>query len=149
MEDMDDLFFSDPELRSVTLDELDVSKSWDSSDDPASWEFVRARTGSRDTLLYNEDIYRVCKCTTSKPLTDNVDVLTESEILDKMPRNLRDQYVVPSPSGEYLTVGELTVVEKDDGTIRLKKSATTHTIPVEYVKERLSYDEVIVELIDV
>jgi len=149
MKSLQDEFFDEPEFGSVSLDELDVDGSWDKSDDPEDWTSVRARTQSRNVMLYNEGIYKVIRSKTAKPLTEDVDVMSEDEILDKMPRTLKENHVVPSPSGEYITVIEVTGREQSDGTIELDTTGRTNTIPVEFVKEGLTYDEVVVELLDV
>lgn len=150
MESLKDLFFDEPEFGSVSVSDMNVERSWDNSEDPQEWELVRARVQNRDVMLYNEGIYKVYKYESCEPLVEEpVETLTESEILDRMPKNLRDRYVVPSPSGEYITVVEVVSRENEDGTIRLETKGQTRTIPVEFVKERLTYDEVIVELIDV
>lgn len=149
MKSLKDEYFDEPEFGSVSLSDLDADGSWDKSDDPEEWTFVRARTQSRDVMLYNEGIYRVLLSKSDSPLTEDVEVLSTDEVLDRMPRQLRENKVVPSPSGEYITVVEVRGNEQSDGTIELDTIGRTTTIPVEFVKEALSYDEVVVELLDV
>lgn len=149
MKSLQDEFFDDPEFGSVSLSELDVDGSWEKSDDPEDWQFVRARTQSRDVMLYNEGLYKVIRSNSNSPLTDEVvETVSVDEILDRMPKRQRENNVVPSPSGDYITVIEVRASENSDGTIDVETSGRTSTIPVEFVKETVSYDEVVVELLD-
>lgn len=150
MKSLEEEFFDEPEFGSVSLNDLDVKASWDSTENPKEWCFVYARTMTRDTPFYNEKIYRVRRSFTGDPLVENggVGTMTEDEIIDKMPRKAAQNYVVPSPRGEYITVVEVRANEQEDGTIELDTITGTKTIPVEFVKRKMSYDEVVVELLN-
>lgn len=149
MKSLKEEYFDESEFGSVSATDLDVSQSWDKSDNPEDWVFVRARTQSRDVMLYEDGIYRVRRTQISDPITKDIEVLSLDEILDRMPRTLRQNKVVPSPSGEYITVAKVTSTEQSDGTIAIDTISQTKTIPVEFVKETLSYDKVVVELLNV
>lgn len=149
MDSLQDEFFDEPEFGSVKLDDIDADGSWDNSDDESEWTYVRARTQSRNVMLYNEGIYRVYRTKSTDPLTDEVvERVTLDEILERMPRSERENHVVPSPSGGYLTVVEVLPRENNDGTVYLTTTGRTSTIPVEFVKETLTYDEAFLELCD-
>lgn len=149
MRSLQDEFFDDPKFGNVSASDITVDNSFHSADDPEDWVFVRARTQSRDVMLYNEGIYRVLRCKSASPLTEEpVETVSEEEVLDRMPRQYRENMVVPSPSGGYLSVKEVTASENGDGTISVKTKGRTEKIPVEFVIEILTYDEVVVELLD-
>jgi len=148
MESLREKFFDEPDFGSVSISDLNVENSMTKSSPPEEWTFVRARTQTRDVLLYSEGIYKVIYTKQSSPLTtESVETVSVDEIVERMPKSERENKVVPSPSGEYITVAEIHKTENEDGTIGLGTTRTS-TIPVEFVKEQLTYDEVIVELID-
>lgn len=149
MKSLQDEFFDEPEFGSVSLSDLDVDGSLSTSDDPEDWQYVRARTQSRDVMLYNEGLYKVMMSNSNAPLTDEVvETMSVDEVLERMPKRQRENKVVPSPSGDYITVIEVRASENEDGTIEVETSGRTSTIPVEFVKETVTYDEVVVELLD-
>lgn len=149
MESLNDIFFDEPEFGSVSITELDADGSWDSTDDESEWTYVRARTQSRTGMMYTDGIFRVYRTKTAKPLTEEVvEAVPIDEIPERMPRSERENNVVPSPSGEYLTVVEVKPREHDDGTVSLRTAGRTETIPSEFIKESLTYDEAFVELCD-
>lgn len=149
MKSLQEEFFDDPEFGNVSLSDLDVDGSWDKSDNPEDWQYVRARTQSRDVMLYNEGLYKVIRSQSSSPLTDEVvETVSIDEVLERMPKRQRENKVVPSPSGDYITVIEVRGSENEDGTIDVTTSGRTSTIPVEFVKDAVTYDEVVVELLD-
>lgn len=149
MRSLEEEYFDDDEFGSVSLDDLDIGRGFDKSDDPEDWTYVRARTQSRGVLIVNDGIYRVYKSTSTRPLVESgTEALDESDMEERIPSRLWDNKVVPSPSGEYLTVIEVTSRENDDGTIRLETTGRTSKIPVEFVREQLTYDEVVVDFLD-
>ena len=145
MRSLQEEFFSDPKLGNHRLTDVGVSSGF-GSDEPEKWVYVRARTSSRDAPLYSEGIYRVLSTTDGDPLEPGVS--TTDDILDEMPRGPRRRMAVPSPHGEYLSVVEVRPDEQGDGTVEPRTGGQSSVIPVEYVIEPLTYDEVVVELID-
>lgn len=149
MKSLQDEFFDEPEFGSVSLADLDVDGSLSTPDDPEDWQYVQARTQSRDVMLYNEGLYKVLRSSSNAPLTDEVvETISIDEVLERMPKQQRENKVVPSPSGDYITVIEVFARENEDGTIKVETSGRTSTIPVEFVKETVTYDEVVVELLE-
>lgn len=149
MKSLDEEFFDDPELRTVRLDDLGDVKSYN-DDDPQNWTFVEARDQDRGVQIYSEGIYKVIRTKDVTPLVQQgVEKLFESDIEERMPTRLWNNRVVPSPSGEYITIQEVSANKNPDGTIReLKTVGDRQTIPVEFVKNVVSYDEVILDLLD-
>lgn len=141
MQSLQDEFFSDSELGTVQLADLDFDESNRDTDDPEEWRYVRARTGTRDTLLYSTGIYKVLSVTSDDPIPEDfVESATEDEVLAEMPLKMKRSMAVPSPSGEYLVLKEATDAgsEKEIDTIGRVKY-----IPVEYVIEVLTFEEVV------
>lgn len=148
MRTLTDEFFDEEELGTKTLNSLDVPKSWDKSTNPKDWSYVYARSQTRDAPLYTDSYFRVLRSQNEDPLTDSVETMTVEEILERMPTKLKENYVVPSPSGGYLTMVEVRGKEMEDGTITIEKFGQPVTIPVELVYRQLTYDEIVVELLD-
>ena len=140
--------FDGTKFRNITVANLDCDTSFDKSSDPQDWCLVRARSQSRSAPLYTEGLFKVLKCETHDSLTDDTMVLDVTEVLKRMPQDLKANDVIPSPCGEYVTIIEIYGSENSDGTISLETKSTTQTIPVELVMESVTYDEAVVELLD-
>lgn len=137
-----DEFFDDATLDQVSLSDLNFSKSNRNTDDPEEWAYVRSRTGTRDTLLYSEGVYKVLNVTSDDPIEDDV---SEERILDQMPLKMKRNQVVPSLAGDYATLKEVTTHEADDGTVTLRTIGRVKYVPIEYVLEVLTYDDAVSE----
>lgn len=140
--------FDNSKFSTVTLAELDCSRSFDTSDNAKEWQIIRARSQSRDAPIYTEGLFKILRCQSTEPLTDSVQKLSKNEIIDRMPSRLADNNVIPSPSGEYVDVIEIYGSENENGTISLSTRSRSQYIPVELVIETVTYDEAILELID-
>lgn len=157
--DLYDEFFGDAKFGTVTLDDIGTVQT---PDDPEQWTYVRARTGGRDTLLYSEGIYVVRRTRSDRSLVERLEQqghtdkiadgrvkASVDDVEQAMPSFARASMAVPSLRGEYLDVRDVRAREQDDGTIRVETGAGfSDTIPVEYVIETLTYDEVVCELLD-
>jgi len=154
---LSEVLYDDENLGNYSLSDICSGKiSYDIGDEPEKWCFVRAQTGDRGVMIKSRGVYVVLRTKKYDRLIENLDTegketnhFKMSEIVDAMPRKERRSKVAPSIKGEYLTVKEVQGYENSDGRIDIQKSSGfTSDIPVEYVIEPLSYDEVVVELID-
>lgn len=150
--DLHDHFFGDrPEFGETRLDAIEaVGETGFGQKADDEWAYVHARTQDRGCMVYSEGIYRVLTTTRDRPLRERLDgpVADTDEVVEAMPKQPRDRQAVPSPSGEYLSVKKVAAREQPDGTIEVDTTGRSTTIPVEYVIEPLTYDEVVCELID-
>lgn len=148
----------DDELAQYDLESITSEKiSYGLSDNPKDWTYVRARTGDRGVPIKSTGIRVVLETRSHKPLINKLEKKFDSETshyelsqcVEGMPRRMRRNKVQPSIRGEYLTVKEVRGREKENGRIEVEKSSGfSSKIPVEYVIEPLTYDEVVSELID-
>lgn len=154
---LSEVLYDDESLGNYSLSDICSRKiSYDIGDDPEKWCFVRAQTGDRGVMIKSRGIYVVLRTKKYDRLIENLDTegketnhFKTSEIVDAMPRKERRSNVAPSIRGEYLTVKEVLGREDSEGRVKVQKSSGfTSDIPVEYVIEPLTYDEVVLELID-
>lgn len=157
METLSDLLYDEKFLANHSLSDVcDHRISFDIGDEPKDWNYVRARAGVRGNPLFSQGIYVILRTKKYRSLkeelgSDHKDTAhyTSDEIIDAMPRKERRFQVVPSRRGEYMTINEVRAREMEDGRIEVERSAGhSSDIPVEFVIEPLSYDEVVVELIE-
>lgn len=141
--------FDSPKFDTVTLSKLNCSREFDTTDDPEKWQIVRARSQSRDAPLYTDGLHKVVRCRNTDPLSESVQTLSKDEIIDRMPTELAKNNVIPSQRGEYVDIIEIYGSENSDGTIQLNTRSRTQYIPIELVIETVTYDEAVVELLDV
>lgn len=147
MKNLREEYFSESHLDNHSLE--DIGKPDMTESDPENWVYVRARVSIRSSGLYSESICRVLRRKNAQPLVDDgIERMTVDEVVDEMPRGPREQYALPSIKGGYLSVVEVKPDEQSDGTIIPQTRGRSTTIPVEYVIEPLSYDEVVTELVD-
>lgn len=154
---LSEVLYDDNKLGNYSLSDICSRRiSYDIGDDPEQWCFVRSQTGDRGVMIKSRGIYVVLRTKKYDRLIENLQTddketnhFKTSEIVDAMPRKERRSKVAPSIKGEYLSIKEVQGYEDSDGRISIEKSSGfTSDIPVEYVIEPLSYDEVVVELID-
>lgn len=148
----------DDELAQYDLESITSEKiSYNLSDNPKNWTYVRARTGDRGVPIKSTGTHVVLETKSHKPLIEELERKFDSDTshyklsqcVEAMPRRMRRNKVQPSVRGEYLTVKEIRGREKENGRIEVvKSSGFSSTIPVEYVIETVTYDEVISKLID-
>lgn len=120
------------------------------------WNFVRAQEGDRGAMIKSRDIFVILRTKKYKKLIENLQTEKKdtnhfkmSKIVDAMPHKERKQMVMPSIRGEHLTIKKVRGYEDSNGRTNVEKSSGfSSNIPVEYVIEPLTYDEVVVELID-
>lgn len=153
MDNFNDVVYPDDDnLDNVRLSELGDIPSLMEKTPEEEWVFVKARVGQRDSMIGGgEKICRVLSSKVGPPLVeDGTEVMDLDDIIDKMPRTPRKNYSYPSKHGEYVKVKEVIVDEYDNGRIEsIDTSASfSTTIPIEFVYEVLSYDQVIIELLD-
>lgn len=146
MRELTDEYFDDAALGDYTVADIETPQG---SSDPSDWSYVYARTGTRNSQLFSTGMYRVLSTVRDTPLAqDAVEVVSTDDILDRMPDGPRSRMAVPSLHGQYLTVKEVHPTEHDDGRVEPRTTGRSAVIPIEYVIEPLSYDEVILRLID-
>lgn len=140
------------DLESITSERI----SGNLPDNPKKWTYVRARTGNRGVPIKSTGMHVVLKTKSHRTLIKELERKFDSETdhykpeqcEEAMPGKMRKNKVQPSVRGEYLTVKDIEGREKEDGRIEVVKSGRLSRIPVEYVIEPLTYDEVVLELID-
>lgn len=135
MKDLRERFYKEDKFDKYTVDEIN--------------EFIEARVMSRNVPLYDEGIYKVLEKRSYNSLIDtSVEVLDLDEVLDRMPGNLRKNYVVPSIKGDYLTVIECTLDKTEGGEYEIDTIGRTDVIPIELVINTLSENQAVLELMD-
>lgn len=144
MDDLNEEYYDSPELCSYELSDFKGKKMGRSREDDV---YVKAKVGTRDTMLSSTEVCRVTgKVNGSRLIEDKIERLSEDEILDRMPHKAVSHMSVPSIRGEYLKVIECRgVTQDDDGNYELI-SGNHYIIPVEYVIDILDYNSAILEL---
>lgn len=144
MKDLNEEYYDDSELCNHSLEDFKRKNIGKSREEDV---YVKAKVGTRQSMIASKRICRVLGKIDGSPLTEEkTESVTEEEILDRMPKKAVESYAVPSIKGEYLEILEFRdATQDDDGEYNLIKGSY-ETIPVEYVIDILDYNDAVLEL---
>ena len=127
-------------LKSLQLEEYSLGLSASLSER----KFVMAHVGNHGSPLYSKDkiccVYNVAK---GEPIDIGPTGKSLSDILDEKPYKVKkdSKKAIPSLNGEYVKVMECSVRTDEDDIDYVRPKTPSYWIPIEWVRQRVYYDE--------
>lgn len=136
--------YPDGEYGSVSIEEFDTTGRFlPPSEENECCEYVFCRVQTRGVSLYSEGVYKVLSVIERDSIGNGTQTISKEEVLEQMPDRFRRNKVYPSVSGGYLRVKPVTTEVRSNGKIKLKEHKSVRLTPIEMVKEKVSYNELI------